>query len=187
MSFFIWLVLLHVVLLTSWFVLSRGFEYLEVSSNSTGLFIAVGPFVFFSCNQYQYELYNKHFVEVQGFSTVESSFFDLNTPRRPTAIYLDDERPTPKGYKRCYWPDEVIKELKKGVIDLVSLDHDLGDDARGTGYDVLTWIEERVALDNYRPPLLKVHSANPAARQRMEQAIKQIYKLAEQNVQRRTV
>jgi hypothetical protein len=30
------------------------------------------------------------------------------------------------------------------MVQELSLDHDLGDDARGTGYDVILWIEEAV-------------------------------------------
>lgn len=52
----------------------------------------------------------------------------------------------------------------------VSLDHDLGDDARGTGYDVLAWIEEAVVTRGFRPPEIRIHTANPAARQRMDAA-----------------
>ena len=55
-------------------------------------------------------------------------------------VYLDDERETPKGWVRCYWPDEVIDLLHSGEVAEISLDHDLGDDARGTGYDVLLWM-----------------------------------------------
>ena len=48
-------------------------------------------------------------------------------------IYLDDERATPEGWVRCYWAEEVIFFLKNCAVDEVSLDHDLGDDNRGTG------------------------------------------------------
>ena len=34
---------------------------------------------------------------------------------------------------------------------------------RGTGYDVVLWIEEQVALNGFVPPAIKVHSANVAA------------------------
>jgi uncharacterized protein (DUF2147 family) len=81
-------------------------------------------------------------------------------------IYLDDERQTPEGWTRCFWPNEVIELLKNNKVTHVSLDHDLGDDKRGTGYDVLTWVEEQVHTRNYYPPLLSVHSANPALRNR---------------------
>jgi hypothetical protein len=61
-------------------------------------------------------------------------------------IFLDDERPTPQGWVRALWPQEVIALLKGGGVTEVSLDHDLGDDERGTGYDVVLWVEEVVPL-----------------------------------------
>lgn len=97
-------------------------------------------------------------------------------------IYLDDERATPSGWQRTYWPDEVIALLKDPTnqVEEISLDHDLGDDERGTGYHVLLWIEEAVATQGFKPPKLGVHSANSSARAKMEQAIDQIQKLASQ-------
>ncbi|QDV62524.1 cyclic-phosphate processing receiver domain-containing protein [Crateriforma conspicua] len=83
-------------------------------------------------------------------------------------VYLDDERETPAGWTRVYWPDEAIELLRTGQVTELSLDHDLGDDNRGTGYDVVTWIEEQVATNNFVPPKIKVHSANISARQKME-------------------
>ena len=56
----------------------------------------------------------------------------------------------------------------------ISLDHDLGDDDRGTGYDVVLWLEEAVVLNGFIPPKMKVHSANSSARQKMEAGIKSI-------------
>lgn len=91
-------------------------------------------------------------------------------------IYLDDERSTPDGWTRCFWPDEVINLLHTENVSEVSLDHDLGDDDRGTGYDVLLWIEEAVLTRGYTPPKLSVHSANISARQKMESAIAKIEK-----------
>lgn len=91
-------------------------------------------------------------------------------------IYLDDERDTPIGYTRCYWPAEVIKYLESTKVDEISLDHDLGDDdGHGTGYSVLVWIEEMIHTGkmNYLP-VLKVHSANPSARIKMQNAINSI-------------
>jgi len=67
-------------------------------------------------------------------------------------IYLDDERPTPEGWHSCSWPEEVIHLLKAGGVTHLSLDHDLGDDAHGTGYDVVLWIEERVATTSTDRP-----------------------------------
>ena len=100
-------------------------------------------------------------------------------------IYLDDERQTPEGWTRCFWPNEVIELLKNNKVTHVSLDHDLGDDKRGTGYDVLTWVEEQVHTRNYYPPILSVHSANPAAKKRMVEAIYSIYNAVRINEEER--
>ena len=89
-------------------------------------------------------------------------------------IYLDDERHTPDGWTRCYWPEEVIELLKTRTVTELSLDHDLGDDDHGTGYDVLLWIEEQVVVSNFVPPTMSVHSANSSARKRMLAAIDSI-------------
>ena len=82
-------------------------------------------------------------------------------------VYLDDERSTPVGWVRVYWPDEAIALLEAGLVSEISLDHDLGDDERGTGYDVVLWIEEAVALRGFVPPRMHVHSANSSAREKM--------------------
>jgi len=64
------------------------------------------------------------------------------------------------------------------------LDHDLGDDAHGTGYDVILWIEQTVATEGFIPPKITVHSANPSARQKMEAGISSIQRLHERNISR---
>lgn len=94
-------------------------------------------------------------------------------------VYLDDERATPEGWQRVYWPEEAIALLQGGQVTEISLDHDLGDDAHGTGYDVLLWIEEAVVSSNFKPPHMQVHSANSSARQKMQAAIVQIEYLAQ--------
>ena len=91
-------------------------------------------------------------------------------------VYLDDERETPEGWVRVYWPHEAIELLKTGKVEEISLDHDLGDDEKGTGYDVVTWVEEAVVTQGFTPPIMRVHSANSSARQKMELGIKAIEK-----------
>lgn len=92
-------------------------------------------------------------------------------------IFLDDRRPTPEGWVRAYWPGEVIAWLKTGEVTHLSLDHDLGDDARGTGYDVLVWLEEAIFDGVVHMPEVSIHSANAAARQRMIAAVRSIHRL----------
>ncbi len=89
-------------------------------------------------------------------------------------VYLDDERQTPDDWVRVYWPEEAIELLKTGNVSEISLDHDLGDDEHGTGYDVVLWIEEAVYTSDFVPPVIKVHSANSSARIKMENGISNI-------------
>lgn len=93
-------------------------------------------------------------------------------------VFLDDERPTPEGWHRVYWPDEAIRLLETGAVEEISLDHDLGDDARGTGYDVILWIEAAVALRGFKPPRIIVHSANSSAVDKMRAGVLAIERLA---------
>jgi hypothetical protein len=60
----------------------------------------------------------------------------------------------------------------------ISLDHDVGDDERGTGYDVILWIEEVVAMRGFSPRRITVHSANSSARRKMELGVESIQRLA---------
>ncbi len=89
-------------------------------------------------------------------------------------VYLDDERDTPEGWTRTYWPSETIELLEKGCVSHLSLDHDLGDHERGTGYDVVLWVEEAVFVRGFLPPKMKVHSTNSSAREKMESGIRRI-------------
>lgn len=56
-------------------------------------------------------------------------------------VYLDGKRVTPQGWTRVYCPSDAIALLLSGQVTHISLDHDLGNDVKGTGYDVITWIE----------------------------------------------
>ena len=95
-------------------------------------------------------------------------------------VYLDDGREAPEGWVRVRWPEKVIELLKTGQVTDLSLDHDLGDDVRGTGYDVVLWIEKAVATGNLVPPRMAVHSANAPARAKMEAGLEKIKGLVEQ-------
>jgi len=92
-------------------------------------------------------------------------------------VFLDDERNAPAGWIRVYWPDEAIALLKTGNVEEISLDHDLGNDKRGTGYDVVLWIEEQVVISGFRPPKIHVHSGNVSAKKKMLLGIRSIESL----------
>ena len=114
-----------------------------------------------------------------GLGVFSKENSDNKHPEQPMKIYLDDERPVPDGWTLARWPEEAIVLLITGQVTDISLDHDLGDDTHGTGYDVILWIEEAVATTQFTPPNITVHSANSSARQKMELGIASIQRYAE--------
>ena len=78
---------------------------------------------------------------------------------------------------------ETIELLKSERVEVLSLDHDLGEDElTGTGYDVLRWLEEKVVMEGFTPPAdIRTHTANSAAKPKMEAAIERINQYAEGN------
>ena len=92
-------------------------------------------------------------------------------------VWLDDVRPAPDGWNPVRWPQDAIELLARVNVTHISLDHDLGDDARGTGYDVLLWIEQATMVGDFVPPVITVHSANVSARQKMIAAIAKIQRI----------
>src|SRR5262249_27787509 len=97
-------------------------------------------------------------------------------------LWVDDERVPRAGWTWVKTPGAAISLLAAGDVVELSLDHDLGlpeiDGREPTGYDVLLWIEEQVAVGDLAPPRMFVHSANSGARRKMLQAIEAIERLA---------
>ena len=89
-------------------------------------------------------------------------------------LYLDDQRPAPKGWILVKTPEEAIDFLKSTRVTHLSLDHDLGLTDDRTGYTVLLWIEEQCAENAFRPPSISIHSANAGARRKMDLAVESI-------------
>ena len=88
-------------------------------------------------------------------------------------IWLDDERPAPEGYVHCHSVNEVINrinqsEIDKVYIDLLDLDHDLGDYAKdgGDGIKLVDWLAE---TKKFYP--IKLHTMNPVGRENMQREI----------------
>ena len=93
-------------------------------------------------------------------------------------LWLDDLREAPAGWTRATTAQQAIALLEVGGVVEISLDHDLGDEATcGSGYEVVCWIEEAVALRGFVPPAIRIHSANPIGRERMARAIESIERL----------
>lgn len=83
-------------------------------------------------------------------------------------IWLDDVRPTPAGWVRCYSTNQFIALMEKTInlkAEAASLDHDLGDyhNDGGDGYKAVLWMAEHEVWPNQ----INVHSANPVGVQRM--------------------
>lgn len=92
-------------------------------------------------------------------------------------VWLDDLREPEPGWVWVKTADQAIKLLESGRVAAISLDHDLGFDESGaarTGYEVVLWIEEAVALRGFLPPEMTVHSANPPGHERLLRGIEAI-------------
>lgn len=93
-------------------------------------------------------------------------------------IWLDDLRPAPNGYNIAQSVNEAIKlivdaENNNIEIELIDLDHDLGDYASdgGDAIKLLDWLAER---ESFYP--VAIHTANPVGRANMERMIKRFWK-----------
>lgn len=92
-------------------------------------------------------------------------------------LWLDDERLPPPGWVWVKSVDEAIAYLNLGVVNHMSLDHDLGVESEGdplvikeakTGYDLTKWMAENQTWSREAPT---VHSANPAGAANMKSVI----------------
>jgi hypothetical protein len=94
-------------------------------------------------------------------------------------IWLDDKRPMPPGFDvHCINGNHAAKLIRCGLVDMISLDHDLGDESiYGTGYTVAKEIEE-LSLKGGPSRMLTVylHTQNPVGWDRMAAALRQAIK-----------
>lgn len=104
----------------------------------------------------------------------------LNSIFNPIALFLDDVRKEPKGWVRVKTADRCIKVLEGNRVKVLSLDHDLGENENGTGYDVVLWMEKRIRGDRdwVLPKHIIVHSVNAPARERMFRGLIEILKIS---------
>lgn len=99
-------------------------------------------------------------------------------------LWLDDVRePARHGFVGATWAktaEQAIRHLATGRVEFASLDHDLSEDAsigrpkpdEKTGYTVVCWMEENGVWPRDG---VRVHSMNPAGKQKMQQAIGRHY------------
>ncbi len=88
-------------------------------------------------------------------------------------IWLDDLRPVPQGYVGARSVNEAIALITdaegKGIeIEVLDLDHDLGDFASdgGDAIRLLDWLAERETLYP-----IEIHTANPVGRANMKRML----------------
>lgn len=104
-------------------------------------------------------------------------------------VWLDDQPdirgpnfPKEEGWIHTRWPEETIELLKTGQVEVLSLDHDLGEDVGytkpRTGYDVMLWLEEQAKTNpQFVPPKhIQFHTNNAVGRQKMKISAQQMYK-----------
>ena len=97
---------------------------------------------------------------------------------RVIKIWLDDIRPVPTGFVGTKSVNETIKvitsaEREDVIIELLDLDHDLGDYAvdGGDAIKLLDFLAER---GTFYP--IKIHTANPVGRKNMERMLERYWK-----------
>ena len=93
-------------------------------------------------------------------------------------IWVDDIRPVPSGYEGTKSVDETIILIEKieadgGEVEMLDLDHDLGEYARfgGDAIKILDYLAER---ETFYP--ISIHTANPVGRANMERMIERYWK-----------
>lgn len=99
-------------------------------------------------------------------------------------VFLDDERPTPAGWHRCYTVKETQEVLLTRQVRVLSLDNDLGDlDPATEGYNIINWLEELVYDDPTFPvPQILIHSSNAARATSMRLAAQKLEWIRQQQV-----
>ena len=93
-------------------------------------------------------------------------------------IWVDDVRPVPAGYVGTKSVNETIALIEKveadgANIELLDLDHDLGDYASdgGDAIKILDYLAER---ETFYP--VQIHTANPVGRANMERVIERYWR-----------
>ncbi|MFK7678738.1 cyclic-phosphate processing receiver domain-containing protein [Bacillus sp. Wb] len=87
-------------------------------------------------------------------------------------LYVDDLRDCPEGFTIARTYEEAIKYLTDYDVEILSLDHDLGEDENKqllpTGYDLVKYICEH----GLRADRIYLHTDNPVGRGNMFETLK---------------
>ena len=100
-----------------------------------------------------------------------------NYKNKKVKIWVDDIRPVPPDYEGTKSVNETIDLIEEieadgGEIELLDLDHDLGDYAQygGDAIKILDYLAER---ESFYP--IAIHTANPVGRANMERMIERYW------------
>lgn len=96
---------------------------------------------------------------------------------RSLKIWVDDIRPVPIGYEGTKSVNETIALIEAiesygWKIEIIDLDHDLGDYAKFGG-DAIKILDYLVERETFYP--IKIHTANPVGRANMERMIERYW------------
>lgn len=87
-------------------------------------------------------------------------------------IYLDDLRDCPDRFVLARDASECRWLLLNNEVNILSLDHDLGDSNAETGYDFCKWlVEEGLDKPYIYPKVIYLHTANGVGRNNMFQLL----------------
>lgn len=103
----------------------------------------------------------------------------MQQTKKKIKIWVDDIRKVPEGYIGTKSVDETIELIEKiekegGEIELLDLDHDLGDYAKfgGDAIKILDYLAEH---EKFYP--IVIHTANPVGRANMERVVKRYWQM----------
>lgn len=86
-------------------------------------------------------------------------------------LYLDDLRDVPEGFILARTVEEAIYYLENYKVEILSLDHDLGEDEKGnllpTGYDLVKYM----CKNRLRADKIYMHTDNPCGRLNMHETL----------------
>lgn len=95
----------------------------------------------------------------------------VNGNKDVVKLWLDDERPAPRGWYWATTVDEALDVLMSCYVQELSLDHDLGMGFGKEGVDLvkaIIWFQEVCSVNIWPEQRPTIHSMNPVGRSNME-------------------
>jgi hypothetical protein len=124
----------------------------------------------------QFGEYDSGKLDIEGVQEVRDCPREIKSTYN-VKIWVDDIRPVPEGYEGTKSVNEtkaLIEQIESagGSIDLIDLDHDLGDYA-AYGGDAIKILDYLVERETFYP--IAIHTANPVGRANMERMIRRFW------------